>query len=172
MSDYGRYPRGQGFAWRGDWLARLLDLLQVKGFSSLTSYVRTMPLAPFAELVASLGEGDVAPVQLKWRLVEEARASNTLRECALDLLVRFLQGNPQGWPSDLSWQGQSDVRSALVTWQLCLDDERHEAVLSKITVELLGATDIPAGWLPAGIDDPRIAALFAKHWPQGEPRGE
>jgi hypothetical protein len=169
MSDYGRYPRGQGFAWRGDWSARLLELLQAKGFSSLTSYAGTMPLAPFAELVASLGEGDVAPVQLKWRLVKEARASNTLRECAQDLLVRFLRGNPRGWPSDLSWHGQSDVRSALITWQLSFDDAHHDALLSKITGELLAATDIPPGWLPSGVDDPRIVSLFDKFWPAGEP---
>jgi hypothetical protein len=167
MTDYGSYPAGLGFAWRGDWLARLLDILREKGFESLTSFAHTMPLATLDDLVASLGEGDVAPIQLQWRLVDEAQASKTSRECALDLFVRFLREAKQGWPSDLSWEGQEDVRSVLTSWQTSLKNEQHEAFANQIVDELLEATDIPPGWLPSSTDDPRLVDLFDRHWPQG-----
>jgi hypothetical protein len=166
MTDYGSYPSGQGFAWRGDWLARLLDLLRAKGFETLTEFVRTKPAATLGELVSALGVGDVAPIQLQWRLVEEARMSKTLRECALDLFVRFLHEANQGWPSDQSWDGQRRVRSALISWQTSLGDEQYEAVAGKIVLELLKAPDVPPGWLPKDVDDPRLVALFDRHWPK------
>ncbi len=166
MSDYGKYPAGQGFAWRGDWLERLLDLVRKKGFESLTAFVLDRPLATMPELVAELGGGDVAPIQLSWQLVEEARSKATLRECSLDLLVRSLRGVEGGWPADSSWDGQTKVRIALVRWQSCLDDENYDALLAKIVVDLLDATDTSPGWLPRGIDDPRLVAVFDRHWPQ------
>ncbi len=171
MNDYGTYPPGYGHEWRGDWLERLLDILGMKGFESLTSFARTRPLATLDELVTAIGDGDVAPVQLQWRLVEEARRANALRECALDLFVRLLREAKKGWPSDLSWDGQEDVRSSLITWQLSLEDEKYKAVLKEMVTVLLDATDIPAGWLPSGVDDPRITALFDKFWPPGDPEG-
>ncbi len=166
MTDYGSYPPGQGFAWRGEWLERLRDLLRVKGFESLTAFARTMPLATLDELVAALGEGDVAPIQLQWRLVEEARISNALRECALELLVRFLREAKQGWPSELSWDSQREVRSALVSWQTSLSEVQAEVSAGEMEFELLEATDVPPGWLPRGGDDPRLVAVFDRHWPQ------
>ncbi len=165
MTDYGGYPPGKGYAWRGDWRARLLDLLRMKGFESLTSFALALPFATLDDLVAVIGKGDVAPIQLQWRLVEEARSANSLRECSLDLFVRFLLEARQGWPSDLSWEGQADVRSALISWQSCLNDKKYDALLSKMVLELLDATDIPPGWLPSGVEDPRLVALFGKYWP-------
>lgn len=168
MTDYGQYPPNYGHEWRGDWLARLLDILRTKGFESLTSFAHTMPLSTLDDLVSSLGEGDVAPIQLQWRLVEEAQASKTSRECALDLFVRFLREVKQGWPSDLSWEGQEDVRHVLTSWQNSLKDEQYEAIANEIVDELLQATDVPPGWLPGGVDDPRLVDLFERHWPQKE----
>ena len=168
MTDYGTYPPNYGHEWRGDWLARLLDILRLKGFSSLTAFARTMPSATLDELVAALGEGDVAPVQLQWRLIEEARLSNSTRECALSLFVRFLRRVSQGWPSDLSWNGQRKVRIALISWQTSLEEEHYKSMVQKMVFELLKATDIPPGWLPEGEDDPRVVSLFERHWPQEE----
>ena len=166
MTDYGQYPPNYGHEWRGDWLARLLDILRTKGFESLTSFARTMPLSTLDDLVSSLGDGDVAPIQLQWRLVDEAQTSRTLRECAQDLFVRFLREAKQGWPSDLSWEGQEDVRSVLTSWQNSLKDEQYEVLANEVVDELLDATDIPPGWLPSGVDDPRLVDLFDRHWPQ------
>lgn len=167
MSDHGSYPPGQGHAWRGDWLARLLDILRSKGFDSLSAFAQTAPNVTLKELASLIGPGDVAPVQLQWRLVEEARGSRKLRECALDLCVRFLNKVPQGWPSDLSWEGQEDVRGALISWQVCLRDEHFDTLLGKMVNELLATTNIPPGWRPSGTEDPRLVALFNKHWPPG-----
>lgn len=166
MSDYGSYSSGQGNAWRGDWRVRLLDILRLKGFASLTAFAGTMPLATLEDLVAAIGEGDVAPIQLQWRFVEEAIASNATRECALDLLVRMLHEVKGGWPSDPSWDGQDDVRSSLISWQTSLKGEQYDVLTEKIVHELLEGTSIPPGWLPSGVDDPLLEALFDKHWPQ------
>lgn len=166
MTDYGLYPPNYGHEWRGDWLARLLDILRIKGFSSLTAFARTMPSATLDELVAVLGEGDVAPIQLQWRLVEEARLSDSMRECAISLFVRFLREVSQGWPSDLSWSGQRRVRITLISWQTSLGEEHHKARAQKMVFELLKATDIPPGWRPQGEEDPLVVSLFERHWPQ------
>jgi hypothetical protein len=166
MTDYGTYPSGRRFAWRATWLERLLTLLRKKGFESLTAFVLERPSATLSELVAELGEGDVAPIQLTWRLVDEARSKDALRECALDLLVRCLRGVEGGWPAEASWEGQARVRIALVRWQSCLEDEAPSAILARVVVDLLDAADIPPGWLPRGVDDPRLVAVFNRHWPQ------
>jgi hypothetical protein len=45
-------------------------------------------------------------------------------------------------------------------------EEQYEALAGKMVLELLKATDIPPGWLPRGVDDPRLVSLFDRHWPQ------
>lgn len=165
MSDHERYPPGYGHEWRGDWKGRLLAILRRKGFESVTAFARAHPTVSLDKLASLAGPGDVAPIQLQWQLVEEAHMAKDLRPCALDLLVRFLHEVKRGWPSDLSWDGQRDVRTSLMSWQTSLGEERYEALASKMVLELLRATDLPAGWLPSGTEDPRLVTLFNKHWP-------
>jgi hypothetical protein len=166
MTDFVAYPSRRAAAWRRPWPERLLDLMRKKGYESLTAFVHERPSATIPELVAELGEDDVAPIQLTWRLVDEARSKDALRACSLDLLVRCLRGVEGGWPAEASWEGQARVRIALVRWQSCLDDEAPSAILATVVVELLDAADIPPGWLPRGVDDPCLVAVFNRHWPQ------
>lgn len=171
MTEFRTYTSRRVAAWRRPWPERLLDLVRKKGYESLTSFVLERPLATIPELVAELGEGDVAALQLTWRLVDEARGEDALRECALDLLVRCLRDVEGGWPAESSWEGQARVRIALVRWQSCLEDEALSAFLSKVVVDLLDANGIPPGWLPRGTDDPRLITIFDKRWPR-EPSTE
>lgn len=166
MTDFGIYPSRRAAAWRRPWPERLLELVRNKGYESLTSYVLDRPGATITELVGELGEGEVAPIQLTWRLVDEARSKDTLRECSLDLLVRYLRGVAGGWSAESSWDGQARVRIALVRWQACLEDEAPSAILAKVVVDLLDTTDLPPGWVPQGVADPRLVAVFDRHWPQ------
>lgn len=166
MSDDGKYPPGQGHAWRENWHERVLALLRHRGSSSLTEFARSMPLATLHELSLELGAGDVAAIQLQWLLVEEARVRGALRECALDLLVRALRGLKDGWPADSTWDGQRAARIALVRWQSCLEDQAYNSRLGIIVANLLNARDIPHRWRPGGADDPRLVSLFDMYWPR------
>jgi len=165
MTDYRRYPGGKGHEWRGEWDRRLLDILGSLGFKRLTDFAQSRPTATLEELVAEIGVGDVAPIQLKWKFVEEAKASGTQEQCARDLLVRELRQVKAGWPSDHSLDAQEDVLDVLIAWNGSLQDERYDSILKQITRALLDANDIPAGWHPSGTDDPIIAKVFERYWP-------
>ena len=88
MTEPMAFPPQQGFAWRGDWQARLYALIQERGFSSVTAYADSQPGATLLELADVLGSGNVAAVQIEWRLVAEAAASGTMERCARSLLAR------------------------------------------------------------------------------------
>ncbi len=165
MSDHGTYPGGRGYAWRGDWHRRLHEILVDRGFSSLTDFARTRPTATLKALADELGVGDVAPIQVQWVLVEEARAAGSLAACARDLLVRHLFEVSGGWPAERGYGPQTDIRDSLIAWQGSLREERYDSALAQMTRALLDATDIPAGWQPTGPDDPLIVAQFQRYWP-------
>jgi hypothetical protein len=162
--DYGSYPAGRGHAWRGDWRARLGDLLATRGFQRLTEYAATRPTATLRALSDELGGGDVAPIQLQWMLVDEARATGQLERCARELLCRQLHELEGGWPSSRDWDVQEGARHALAAWQGFLTDERFGASMERITTALLDEVDLAAGWLPSSAEDPVIVQLFAQHW--------
>jgi hypothetical protein len=165
MTDHGKYPPGRGHAWRGEWKERLLDLVRSRGFSSATEFAASTPTRTLVQLSGDLGGGDVAPIQIQWALVEEAKEREAVEYCARDLLVRHLHEVAAGWPAEQGWEPQKAVRRALIAWQGCLRDERHDAVLGRITEALLNGNDVPPGWLPNGVDDPIIVRYFERHWP-------
>jgi hypothetical protein len=171
MTDHGRYPGGEGYAWRGDWRKRLSALLEEKGFDSLTSYAQKRPLDTLDDMVSDLGEGDVAPIQLQWVLLEEARKRHELRG-SLDLIVRLLREVKGGWPAGSSWEDQTAVRSALIEWGVSFKGSDHEDVARKMVIAFLSDPGMPAGWRPEGIDDSRITSLFDRFWPLDEPKGD
>lgn len=166
MSDHGTYPGGRGHSWRGDWHRRMYQILVDRGFSTLTDFARARPTATLKALADELGVGDVAPIQVQWTLVEEARAAGTLEACARDLLVRCLREVPAGWPAEQGYVPQTDVRGQLIEWQVALSEERYDAALDLMTQTLLDATDIPVGWLPTSPDDPIVVRLFERSWPK------
>lgn len=165
-SRYGTFPADSGHEWRGDWKVRLLDILHIKGFTSLTDFARTAPLATLKELASRIGKGDVAASHLKWQLLAEARSTHTIRECAADLLVRLLRGVNAGWPSAHDNDGQADVFAALTEWRDAFEEEVYQIIAGGIANELLDSSSIPPGWIPKGVRDPRLAVLFEKHWPR------
>jgi hypothetical protein len=164
MTDHGQYPSGHGYAWRGDWGARLFDIVRSRGFDTLTAFAQAHPLATLGELTSLIGEGDVAPIQIQRVLIEEARESGTLGQCAKGLLVRLLREVKAGWPPDRSWNSQKAVRRRIISWRVSLGDDCDE-VANRMMRDLLDTLDLPAGWLPSGPDDPVITALFERHWP-------
>jgi hypothetical protein len=165
--DTGKYPSGYGYSWRGDWKQRLSHLLKLRGFIRLTDYARTDPLATLEQMTQALGEGDVAPIQLQWTLVEEAQQADELECCVRDLLVRHLREVPQGWPASRDWDAQEDVGLALNAWQVCLRDPRYNKIMEAIVTAMLNVDDIKPGWLPSGVDDAYIESLFKRYWRDG-----
>lgn len=135
-----------------------------RGFQSLHEYAKTMPLASLNELAASLGE-DVAPIQVQWELLDEGYQGAYLKLVVQDLLVRRLRNVSSGWPSTTEWDDQREVRYHLTAWEGGLAKHPLHGALKVMTDALLNAKDIPAGWLPGGVDDPRVTELFDKFWP-------
>ena len=168
MSDHGMYPGGRGHSWRGDWHRRMQEILHDRGFATLTDFARSRPAATLKALADELGVGDVAPIQVQWVLVAEARTAGDLEACARDLLVRYLREVTAGWPAEQGYVPQADVRHQLIAWQGAFREERYDSALALMTRALLDATDIPCGWQPAGPHDSIIAAVFERNWPRPE----
>lgn len=151
-----KFPPGRGFAWRGDWQARLASRLFSIGYGSLLSYLSARPNATFGELVAELGPGDFAPVQLQEAMIAEAEDRNGVGACAKYMLVRFLRAVPNGWPLQRTRDALMEVRHALVDWECALPERFREAA-RKVVLSMLRDQGIPEGWIPNGIDDDYLA---------------
>jgi len=169
MNDPTKFPPQQGFAWRGNWEERLRVLLQDRGFSSVTAYAASRPEATLVELADELGPGNVAAVQLEWRLIAEAETSGTMEQCARSLLARALRRQlPEGWqrewtdvPGDPTTPFFRKV-GALSSLTVALPEAYEQATLR--IREALDAADIPQGWLPSGPDDAILVEVFKRNW--------
>lgn len=163
-----KHPSGHGRAWRGDWEQRLKAHISGLGYDSLTAFSADRPLATFAELVAELGPGDFAQVQLHWLLAQEAEEHNVVKSCAWSMLVRFLRAIPGGWPKDRSREAQWPALEVLTAWQCAVppvaQNEARDLVLT-----LLRDPTIPAGWMPSGPADPYLQEHLARWVPDSSP---
>lgn len=159
----------QGDAWQGNWEQRLYARIRDRGFSSVTEFIESRPLATLVELADELGQRDVAAVQLRWRWVAEAIATGNMERCARSLLTRTLREElPEGWHRE--WPDvPGDSRTplfrkvgALSSTAAALPDAYEESI-DRIRVAL-DAAGIPEGWLPASADDPLLVEIFRLHW--------
>ncbi|HWO24245.1 MAG TPA: hypothetical protein VNO30_36125 [Kofleriaceae bacterium] len=111
------------------------------------------------ELAKELGSDDVAGIQVKYMLLEEAIRTNTVPRLLRDLLVRELRhGIPEGWqypPDDAS---RSRVARTIGRWEIDLKDHLDEDATLVASQDLMEA-ELPVGWLPDGPDDPIIVAF-------------
>ena len=73
--------------WKGDWQSRVHESMQRLGYSNLLEFARAHPGESF-EGLADLT--NVAPIQLKLMMKDEAAASGQMRSFAADALSRFL----------------------------------------------------------------------------------
>jgi len=169
MSDIGKFPPGHGYAWRGDWKARLRDLVRSRGHSSVSEYVDAHPLRSLLQLADDLGGGDVAAVQLETALIDEARTAGAVARRARDLLARTLATMTDGWPGPAgsrTREQESQAMDALSGWvPHTLPELTTEHVVAFATA-LLRSTDLPPGWRPTGADDPVVVDLFEHYWPK------
>jgi hypothetical protein len=169
MTSPTRYPPNLGFEWRENWQERLYSLVRERGFGSVTAYADSRPGATLVELADDLGPGNVAPVQVEWRMVAEAEASNTIERCARSLLARGLrQYLPEGW--HLEWPDVPGDPTTPLFRKLAAFGDVSGALSDAYTAatrrlrRAFDAADIPEGWLPTGPDDPVIVDIFRRHW--------
>ncbi len=151
---------------RGDWRHQIHSALVAGSWASLTAMAKTAPLATLEELAQRLvGSADAAE-EISRYLAEEAKKEGRFRDFALDQLVRRLRALPGGWPAKRTWRARRVPHAALAAWQCSMRNPRCEQVMQHIAHALMALEDLPDGWRPAGSDDPCLAALFARYWPQ------
>lgn len=158
-------------AWEGSWRTRLAERLSARGFSTISAFADSMPRASRLALAAELSAtaDDIAPVQVLWALLDEARATNTVEHRARDLLVRDIRADlPDGWPPPRGTTppaARKDLVGALVNWSggIATHLPEYESTVNTVEDALL-VEDIPAGWLPSSTDDPLLVVLFRRHW--------
>jgi hypothetical protein len=172
MTNPTKFPPQRGHAWRDDWQQRLTDLINARGFTSASQFAATRPTASLVELANDLGPGDVAAVQLQWRLLDEAATSHNVAACARDLLVRSLHMDlPEGWRKDWPFDPKDTKSplarraSALARWESSIATRltKYRDVVTHIGTALC-EEQFPVGWLPANADDPILVEFFKHHW--------
>jgi hypothetical protein len=150
--------------WSGDWHRRILERVRQRGFETITQYASERPGVSLLILAEDLGPDDVAAVQIRSILVEEAMRTRTVPRALRDLFVRELRESlPEGWKYPLDDASRCEVAGALATWKTELKLEDHlecfdDEMTFKAGQDLMNA-ELPAGWLPEGPDDPVIIAF-------------
>jgi hypothetical protein len=136
----------------------------------VTAFADSQPGASLIHLADQLGTGDVAAVQLEWRLIDEAETTGSMERCARSLLARALREDlPEGWqhewrdvPGDPSTPLFRKV-GALVSLIVAMPD-RYKPCAERVC-DALNAAEIPVGWLPSDADDALLVEVFRRHWP-------
>lgn len=147
------------WAWDESWEQRLTERLSQQGHATAGSFFAAHPDQTILDLAAMLGPG-VAPVQLQWRFLDEAKAAgaSAIEACARDLLLRNVRRYmPRGWNRD----DEAADGNAYSGWAAAVD--RIVKIDSLPLWEAL-TEQAPAGWLPQDTNDPLLADVFRKHW--------
>ena len=148
-------------SWRGDWHARIYERARAIGFATVSEFAEARPLASTVALAEELGPGDVNAVQVTMILREEAEAGRFVERFARDLMVRKLrQGVPEGWPAEPTEEFELRLTATLVNWSNDVPDS-HAAFAERV-LGIVQDAEPPAGWLPAGTEDPVLLSFFAK----------
>jgi hypothetical protein len=145
--------------WSGDWHARVLERVQRLGFDTVTQYAAARVGVSLVDLAKELGSDDVAGIQVRHMLLEEAIRTHTVPRTLRDLLVRELrQGLPEGWKFPLDDSARSQVARTLGRWKLELKEHLDADATFAAGQDLMQA-ELTTGWLPEGPDDPIIIAF-------------
>lgn len=152
------------WAWGGDWRARIAERLAARGLRTVTELADSHPSSTLLELAGLIGP-DVAAVQLRWLMLEEARASGTFEPTARSLLARSLRTLP-GWPAGSDSESLWPAVSALSGWAAALGEEFDD--ITDPIVDTLLDRGLEPGWLPADGNDPILIEVFRSLWREPE----
>jgi len=156
--------------WNDDWAGRILDWCKMRGYGSLSEFLRASPAVSYFELSNSSGL-EAAPIQLIAMQFSEARQFGDVRDAARDCLCRsIIEKFPEGWGkgADPEWQRAL----ALSTWSahvLGAGGTMLEVEPFVTCIMLaLGKSVIPSiGWRPQSAEDPLLCDVFDQYWPRG-----
>ena len=139
------------------WRERLRAGLACHGYVILTQFARMHEAASWSELSELLG-GGFAPVQLQWVLEEEIKDQRDYDYFVRTALVRqILEDLPDGWRATAG----RDYRFTDSTWATIIGGHTGAPhTWLKVARRLESRTDLPAEWLPSGVDDPVIVSAF------------
>lgn len=168
-----------GQAWEGDWRARVLERLHVRGFYTISEFAESRPTASLIALAEELStsdtdrtnRADVCAEQISrlWRDEVGKQGPNAAEHMARRLLVGELYLDlPQGWAND--WTSSEDslsrISMAMSSWTAHVGP-KYEHAADRVIHGMLdeGPTGrIPNGWLPANSEDPILLDIFARYW--------
>jgi hypothetical protein len=164
---------GFGKSWEGDWEARVRARIRAQGYDSVFAFVAADPSAPLLVLAERLSEVDtdddphpVAADQLARLLRAEASEGGEVatewmaRRTLIGELQHYL---PDGWRSTWTEENSSGASLAFAAWADTLDPGLNERALD-ILRALQHEARPPDGWLPEGVSDPILEAVFVRHW--------
>ena len=121
-----------GKSWTGDWHGRILERVHQHGFETVTQYASARPGVSLLVLAKELGPDDVAAVQIRSILVEEASRTHTVPRALRDLFVRELRESlPGGRKYPLDDASRYEVAGALATWKTELKVEDPPRLLRR-----------------------------------------
>lgn len=141
--------------WDGRADERIDEGLQRLGEKNLLGLLRAHPLRPYSALCTLLGP-QIAPVQLRQRLLKECGNGDALEWVLKDALIRLVLENcPTG-----VW-GRDCAISAGSAWVAMFRSEPSlEATLERVVGRLSSGKGIPKGWLPDSDSDAIFVELF------------
>jgi hypothetical protein len=154
--------------WQGDWQLRLRSKLESLGYAGLEEYLQAHPGIGYLKVAESLGDANVAAMQLYGEHIRIAAGEGRLRQAAVDSLSRFLAEHvKRGWGRGRHFPLR--VASAFGDWktvvrQFADTDEMLHQRLDAVT-EAIKASNPPEGWVPQGGDDQILQDAFDKGWP-------
>lgn len=154
--------------WQGDWQLRLRSKLESLGFTGLEQFLAHNPGVGYVKLAESLGDANVAAMQIYGEQIRSAAARADLRSAAKDCLVRFINEYvKRGWGIGRHFPHR--LGSAYAAWSTTIKahaptDDQMELRL-KTVFDQLEAAKPPQGWLPNDSNDPFIENAFAEAWP-------
>lgn len=153
--------------WTGNWSQRIHGALHELGFESATDFLRRFPGESYLTVVDRIAPW-VAAMQLINLQMQEARASGTLRDAAMDGCARNLNDRlSDGWTEGSGAETFLAGALAGVSAALTVDAESPESARRLEGVyKALRAVRPPVGWRPSGPDDPIIREAFAQGWPE------
>lgn len=152
--------------WQGDWKLRLRSKLNALGFESLEDFLLANPGVGYVRLAQSLGDANVAAMQLYGEHIRRGEETSTLRCVAMDSLVRFLNEYVRrGWKVGRHFPHRS--ASAFAAWSTSLATHSTPGIEYKAqqVFSQLDALPIPDGWLPKDSSDRFIVEAFNRGWP-------
>lgn len=154
--------------WQGDWQQRLRAKLESLGFGDLEGFLSANPGIGYVQLAASLGDANVAAMQLYGQQIRTAIECGRLRDAAKDCLARFINEHcKRGWGNGRHFERRLASVYGAWTTAIATNSSSSEELREKMRMvfDELEKLAPESGWLPVGGNDELIERAFQISWP-------